>query len=141
MQTERKEEEEPSYIFFAKLQFHDTAGGSTQKIMHLTYLTEFIAGLTNIVKVTPKTESKLTNIFAGILSSRVKPVKISFLAHINPLDINNDQTLFSLQYQDKLKKCLLEDSVNVRIDPYEEHIATLGKLMERVAKENENLNS
>jgi hypothetical protein len=44
----------------------------------------------------PKIESKLTNLFAGVLSSVEVPVLISFIAHINPLEMNGEQTLFTL---------------------------------------------
>ena len=89
----------------------------------------------------PKIESKLTNLFAGVLSSVEVPVLISFIAHINPLEMNGEQTLFTLEFQDKVKQFLKseESTENKKLGPFLEHLDSLQKLVKRATKEKENL--
>lgn len=52
--------------------------------------------MTKIEVPIPKIETKLTNMVAGILTSKQKPVSVSMIAHINPLDKNYEETLNTL---------------------------------------------
>jgi len=96
-----------------------------------------MSAMTRVDKGMPKIESKLVNLFAGVLSSAEVPVKLSSLAHVNPLERNGEQTLFTLAYQEQLRQALAADpEEDRRLGPFLEHVEAIDRLQERAAAEN-----
>jgi predicted RNase H-like nuclease (RuvC/YqgF family) len=110
-------------------------------VTQLKQLLDFMQAITRVDKGMPKIESKLINLFAGVLSSVDIPVKLSCLAHVNPLEANGEQTLYTLQYQEKLRQAMAADvqGEDRKVGPYLEHVEAIDRLRERAAKENDNL--
>lgn len=95
--------------------------------------------MTKIEVPIPKIDSKLSNMVAGILTSKEKPVQVSMIAHVNPLDKNYEDALITLMYQDKIKQSLVSEQKNKSDGPYAEHFDTLERLYQRVTKEHQGL--
>lgn len=101
-----------------------------------------MSAITRVDKGMPKIDSKLVTLFAGVLSSVEVPVKLSSLAHVNPLESNGEQTLFTLAYQEKLRQVFSEADPQAdpkKLGPYMEHVEAIESLQERAAVENLNL--
>lgn len=100
-----------------------------------------MSAITRVDKGMPKIESKLVNLFAGVLSSVDVPVKLSCLAHVNPLEAHGEPTLHTLQWQERLRQAMAAEAPGEerRLGPYLEHVEAIDRLRERAAKENENL--
>jgi len=100
-----------------------------------------MAAITRVDKGMPKIDSKLVNLFAGVLSSVEVPVKLSTLAHVNPLESNGEQTHYTLSYQEKLRQAMAADpqAEDRKLGPYMEHVEAIESLQVRAAIENANL--
>jgi hypothetical protein len=92
-----------SYIFFLRLFASDREGQLRFHKDQFQSLSTFFNELARNETPIPKIDSALTNLIAGPLTNKEKQCSVSWLAHINPLEKNFEETINTLSYLNRIK--------------------------------------
>lgn len=85
-----------------KLHYSDKDRLSRHHVQQFDSLLDYISDLAKQEVARPEIGTKLANMVAGILTTKEKPAVVAFIAHINTLQKNYEETLNTLQYQQRI---------------------------------------
>ncbi len=129
-----------SYIFFLRLFASDREGQLRIHKDQFSSLSSFFHEIAKNDQPIPKIDCALTNLLAGVLSSKEKQCTVAWMAHITPLEKNFEETINSLTYLDKIKQSLVFEVKQKSTEgAFEEHRETIRAMLERAQGEYEDL--